>query len=138
MFKKGRIAAIVVIALILSVTTYAFAAANTVQPSAAGDGAGTITGYSITAVKYTLDSTNSNIIGVSFTASPTGTAPTNNPTFKIQITKDSTVTGATDSLWITCGGTFASGVGTISCPESPSTTINSVVNAGGLRVVAAN
>lgn len=124
MFKKGKIAVIIVIALILSVTTYAFAAANTVPVTAAGDGNGTITGYTISAVSYSLDSSNTNITAVAFNAVPANGTPAVAPTFKVQIT------GTTNSTWITCTGTLPA----ITCTG----TLGTVANATGLRVVAAN
>jgi hypothetical protein len=130
MFKKGKVAVIIVIALILSVTTYAFAAANTVPVTAAGDGNGQITGYKISSIVYVLDSTNTNITGVNFTASlPAGaTAPDVTPKFQVFITGSSTVwstkcdvTGTGSSLTVVCTGTFGT-----------------VYAANNLRVVASN
>ena len=61
--------------LILSAVAYGFAAANTVPASGAGDGAGTITGYTISNVKYALNATTpANIDSVSFTVTPGGAA----------------------------------------------------------------
>lgn len=54
--------------LLLVVVAYGFAAANTVGDSSAGDGTGTVSGYTISAISYTLDSTDpTDIDGVSFT-----------------------------------------------------------------------
>jgi hypothetical protein len=48
----------------------AFAASNTVPASNAGDGSAAISGYTVTAVRYTLDGTNPRNIGtVAFTLS---------------------------------------------------------------------
>jgi len=61
--------------LILSAAAYGFAAANTVPVSGAGDGSGTITGYTVSAVKYNLNATTpANIDSVSFTLTPVGAA----------------------------------------------------------------
>lgn len=61
--------------LILSSVAYGFAAANIVPASGAGDGAGTITGYTISNVKYALNATTpANIDSVSFTITPGGSA----------------------------------------------------------------
>jgi hypothetical protein len=46
------------VTLILSVSAYGFAAANTVEKSAAGDGATTISGYSVENITYTLNGSN--------------------------------------------------------------------------------
>ena len=70
-----RLLASIALLLILSAAAYGFAAANTVPVSSAGDGAGTITGYTVGAVKYTLNATTpSNIDSVSFTLTPVGAA----------------------------------------------------------------
>ena len=58
---------IIIVALLLSGFTYAFAAANTVPGSKAGDGFGAISGYSVSNIVYTLDATTpSEIDSVSF------------------------------------------------------------------------
>ena len=49
-------------ATILAAGAYAYTASNTVQLSRAGDGAGVISGYSVTAVQYTLDATDPTLI----------------------------------------------------------------------------
>jgi hypothetical protein len=53
-------------ALILGVSAYGFAASNTVPATGMGDGAGTISGYTISNISYKLDATHSNISEVSF------------------------------------------------------------------------
>ena len=70
MFTKNtvKIVFIAIIALSLSGFTYAFAAANTVPDTYAGDGQGTISGYVVSAIHYTLDATDpSKINTVDFT-----------------------------------------------------------------------
>ena len=70
-----RLLASIAMLLILSAAAYGFAAANTVPVSGAGDGSGTITGYTVSAVKYNLNATTpANIDSVSFTLTPGGTA----------------------------------------------------------------
>jgi len=70
-----RTLALLALLLVLSAVAYGFAAANTVPDSGAGDGSGTITGYVISNVRYTLNATNpANIDSVSFTVTPGGTA----------------------------------------------------------------
>jgi hypothetical protein len=99
-----RILATTAIVLILSATAYGFAAANTVPASGAGDGAGVITGYAISNVKYALNATTpANIDSVSFTVTPGGSAaaPT---TVKAKLVSSSTTYSAcslTGSTW-TC------------------------------------
>lgn len=56
---------------IVAATTLGFAATNTVPDSNAGDGAGVISGYTVTNVHYTLDSTTPTQVNqVSFTLAP--------------------------------------------------------------------
>lgn len=54
--------------LVLATTAFAMAAANTVPNTYAGDGAGTISGYTVSNIQYTLNATNpANIDSVGFT-----------------------------------------------------------------------
>ena len=72
MFMKRAIKVLIVgiIVFALATVTYAFAAANTVPGSVAGDGSGAITGYTISGITYTLDaSTPTKISAVTFTLS---------------------------------------------------------------------
>jgi len=56
-----------VFVLVLSATAYAFAAANTVAASKAGDGSGTIAGYTVSSIKYVHDaSAREKVASVSF------------------------------------------------------------------------
>lgn len=56
---------------LIAITTIGFAATNTVPASNAGDGQAAISGYTVTNVHYTLDTTSpSNVTQVSFTLSP--------------------------------------------------------------------
>lgn len=69
----------VVVTLIFVVSGQAFAAQNVVPTSAAGDGDADISGYTISNVKYTLDTTNpANLSKVAFSIAPTagGAVPT--------------------------------------------------------------
>jgi hypothetical protein len=97
---------------------HAFTASNSVQNTNAGAGQGTISGYSVTNVAYTLNnSTPSNIDAVTFNISP---APS---TSKLHVN--------IDSNWYTC--TYSSGSG--SCDTtSPQLT---AAAADILEVVAA-
>lgn len=75
-FRIGRHArriSSVGIALILGVSAYGFAASNTVAETGAGDGANTISGYTITNVVYTQDTTG-NITNVAFNVAPSAGA----------------------------------------------------------------
>ena len=122
MTKRISLAAIIVIALVLTITTYAFAAANTMPTvSSAGDGAVAISGYTIGTPRYTLGADPSNIASVSFTIAPLSgtTAPF---TTKVQL-----VTGGT---WFDC--TVASGTATCTI------TGVTVLAANNFHVVAAD
>ena len=53
---RYRLMALLVLAVVLSAATYGFAAANTVPAGVAGEGSGAISGYTVSSVVYTLDS----------------------------------------------------------------------------------
>lgn len=91
---------------IVSATTLGFAAANTVDTSNAGDGAGAISGYTVTNVHYTLDSTNpSQVNQVSFTLSP---AMVSGGTIRISVNGTSFITApCTGTSSVTCSLTGA-------------------------------
>ena len=66
--RRGRLLITLVVAGVLATATYAFTASNTVPASRAGDGSGTISGYTVSNVAYTLNATNpSNLDSVAFT-----------------------------------------------------------------------
>jgi hypothetical protein len=73
MFNRQIYKVILVVAavLILSTTAYAFAAANVVPASSAGEGSTAISGFNVTNVHYNLNSTNPGTIDtVTFTIAP--------------------------------------------------------------------
>lgn len=66
-FLTLRFVVAFIFVLVLSATAYAFAAANTVAASKAGDGAGTVAGYTVSSIKYTHDATDrEKVASVSF------------------------------------------------------------------------
>jgi hypothetical protein len=68
---RPRVLVAFALALILSVSAYGFAAANTVVKTGAGDAAEEISGYAITNVIYTLDPTDpTKINDISFDVNP--------------------------------------------------------------------
>jgi hypothetical protein len=69
MFRNIKVLIIALVVLVLAASSYAFAAAITGIPdSKAGTGSGTVTGYAVTNVAYTFNTTNpGNIDLVSFT-----------------------------------------------------------------------
>ncbi len=80
--------------LLIMITAYAYAAANVVPETGAGDGSNTISGYTITNVQYSLDAVDPTLIyDVSFDINPTaGASPVRE--VKVQL-----VTGGT---WFDC------------------------------------
>lgn len=67
MFKNLKVLFVVFVIAAISVASYAFAAANTVPATKAGDGSGVVSGYTITNVVYTLNGTDpSTLDSVSF------------------------------------------------------------------------
>ena len=79
--RMSKLFIIVVAALIFATSAYAFAASNTVPGTVAGEGAGAVSGYTVTAVTYTLNATTpSNIDSVGFTLSGPAT------TVKVSVT----------------------------------------------------
>lgn len=79
----------------LGIATYAFAASNTVPESGAGDGTGTVSGYTISAIVYTLDAVNPEEVD-SFAMEVTPDGGENATTVQ------ATVDGGT--TWIDCAG----------------------------------
>ena len=105
-----------------TVVTFAFAAANVVPTSKAGDGAAVISGYTVTAVVYTLNAASpQNIDAVAFNVD---TAPVAGSTLKVKLV-------AAGATWYTCTNIVAA----ISCvTTAPQAT---VATADELRVVIA-
>jgi hypothetical protein len=106
----------------LAASTYGFAAANVVPESGAGDGSKAISGYTVTNVRYTLDTTTpANIKTVQFEIAPTAGAAA--PT--------------TVQASLVTGGTF------FACTKGSGTTWSCAVTgvtalaANELRVIAA-
>ena len=120
MKTKTRFLYPLLFALILSALTFAYAAANTVPTSSAGDGENTISGYTVGNVTYVLNSSNPSVIdGVQFTLTGAAT-PT---TVRIKLVSTST-------SWYNCSLSGS----TWSCAVSGAV---SVLNADRLQVVAA-
>ena len=88
-----RIFLIVIVVFAFATVAYASAAANTVNPSKAGDGSGAVSGYTVSAVHYNLNATNpANIDSVTFTLN---VAPVAGSTIKIKLVNAGTT-------WYTC------------------------------------
>jgi hypothetical protein len=118
MFRNFKILFVLFAVLAISVASYAFAAANTVPDTKAGDGLGVVSGYDVTSVVYTLNGTDpSTLDSVAFDV---GAAAA---TVDVQLV-------ATTGSWYAC----ALGTGTTwSC-----TTGLEVSTIDQLRVVAAS
>src|SRR5512133_1095411 len=116
MFKKSiKVLIILVAVMVFAGFTYAYAAANTVPPTKAGDGAGAITGYAISAVNYTLNTIDpSTIDTVAFTLDAPATS------VRIRLV-------SSGPTWYSCTGTT-----NIVC----ATTGATVLAADSLQVVA--
>ena len=68
--RRFRYVAAVIAAVCCAAGIYAFTASNTVPGSSAGSGSGAITGYTVSNIAYTLNSSNfANMDAVSFTLS---------------------------------------------------------------------
>ncbi|MDK2981109.1 MAG: hypothetical protein PWQ55_1456 [Chloroflexota bacterium] len=88
--------AIAFIVLTLGVVAYGYAAANVVPESGAGDGTGTVSGYDISNIDYTLLSSDpTKVESVAFDVVATAGAGAPN---EVQITVDSGTT------WVSCTG----------------------------------
>ena len=66
-----RLLALAALTLVAAVTVYGLAAANVVPETAAGDGANTVTDYTVTAVTYTIDADCDELSKVTFNITPT-------------------------------------------------------------------
>lgn len=116
MFKKSiRVLFVVAIMFVLAGATYAFAAANTVPDSFAGDGSGTVSGYAVSNIHYVLAANPVNIASVTFTLDSAAT--------DVRISFD----GTTFHSCTVTGGT--------SCSCTVTGTV-SVLSATSLRVIA--
>ena len=119
MFRTRRVITTCILAVAIGGSVYAYTATNTVPNTTAGAGSGTISGYTISSVAYTLNSTTpTNLDQVSFTI-----APTTASAVKAQL--------AAGGSWHTC----ANAAGSVTCnTTSPQAT---VAAATQLTVVAA-
>ena len=122
--RNVRYMAIFALVLVLAGATYAFAAANTVPGSKAGDGNGTITGYTVSTIHYIVNGTNpATIDSVTFTLN---TAPVAGSTIKIKLVN-------AGSTWYSCTNVGAA----VTC-NNGSTLGAPVSSADSLEVVIAD
>lgn len=74
MFRNLKVLSIVAVVIVLAVSSYAFAAANTVPTSQAGAGSGVVSGYTVSAVVYNLNASDpTDLDSVDFTLSAVAT-----------------------------------------------------------------
>ena len=93
---SGRSLTVLFVLIILSAFVYGFAAANTVPETGAGDGSGTVSGYTISNVDWSLLSSSPNqLSGVSLDVAATAGA---GAAGDVRITVDGGTT------WVTCSG----------------------------------
>jgi hypothetical protein len=115
---RGRILGAVIVAAALGTGAYAFTATNTVPASSAGSGSGAISGYTVSAIAYTLNATTpSDIDSMTFTLNAAAT------TAKAKIVSGSTT-------YTSCS--IAGGVN-VTCDFSPDIAITT---ADQLSVIA--
>ena len=97
--SRPRLIIVAIAALALGMGVYAYAATNTVPATTAGAGSGVISGYTVSAIVYSLNATTpTNLDQVAFTI-----APTTASTVKVQL-----LAGGT---WYTC----ANAAGSVTC-----------------------
>lgn len=119
-----RIVAVFALALLFASVAYGFAASNTVPTTNAGDGSAAISGYTVSAVHYTLNTTNpANIDTLSFTVAPA--IPAGGTVYVKLVNAGTTFTGCT-----VAGGT------NVTCPSSGTLGVTALA-ADELRVIAA-
>lgn len=123
-----RMLAVGALVLLISAVAYGFAAANTVPVTGAGDGSGTISGYTVTNVDYNLNATNpANIDSVTLTLAPNAVAG-GSPSAPRDVRVKLTAAGTT---YISCTGPGL----TWTCAV-PGGTTQTVLAADQLTVIA--
>jgi hypothetical protein len=119
-FRPRTIISLIAV-LLLMIVAYAYAAANVVPETGAGDGDEAISGYTVTNVHYTLDAGDPSLIAaVNFDITPTAGA---GPVSEVQV---QLVSGG---AWYTCD---EAGAPAVTC----TTTGATVLAATNFRVVA--
>ena len=102
LLPRRRTVVVALLALAVACGVYAYAATNTVPSSNAGSGSGTISGYTVSSIAYTLNSTTpTNLDQVAFTIAPTTTS-----TVKVQLASGGSWYSCTNSAGsVTCNTT---------------------------------
>lgn len=111
---------------------FAFAASNTVPQSSAGDGAGLISGYAVSGVKYNLNAADpQNIDSINFTLTTTNTTG-------IPATSSILARIVNTQTFMTCSFTGGGSTSVAATCPSSGTTGQSALIANTLQVVAAD
>ena len=111
---------------LVAVAGSGYAAANTVPTSKVGDGAGAISGYTVSAIKYGLNSSNpANIDTVTFTLD---SAPASGATVKVKLV-------SSGSTWYSCSPVQGQPTNMTCTTTSPQAT---AATANELRVIVAD
>ena len=118
--RSGRRLAVLAVFAIVAVSAFGFAASNTVNDSRAGDGAGTVLGYTVSNIEYTLNDADPSLLdAVDFDLN--NNAGTDNAAVQFNSAGN----------WYDCTG----GPTSFSCDVSSGNV--TVASVSGLRVVAA-
>jgi hypothetical protein len=122
MFRNFKVLLIALVVIVVAGSAYAFAAANTGIPNVkAGEGVGTVSGYTISLVAYTLNNDDpSKIDKVTFTTDAEAT-----------VVKIKLVTSG--STWYSCTDTAEAGLSWTCTTTSPQATVATMT---GLTIVA--
>lgn len=127
MFRNFKVLLIVLVAIIVAGSAYAFAATNTVPDSAAGYKANVVPGYTVTNIAYDLDATDPTLVDkITFAVAPSSGAVV------AAIVKLQTVTGG---AWTDC---------TLVAGTAPSMTVTctygslELANVTALNIVASS
>ncbi len=118
--RSIKVLVIAIVAFAFASVATAYAAANTVPASKAGDGSGAISGYTVSAIHYNLNGTPTTIDSVTFTLN---SAPVAGSTIKIKLV-------AAGSTWYTCTNVTT----TVTCSPIGAT----VLSADSLEVVVSD
>jgi hypothetical protein len=121
--NRKRYALAALLAFVVATSGYAFAATNTVGTSNAGDGSATVSPFTVSAIKWTLNASDpTKIGGLSFTISPAATA--------VRVGVD---VGAGSTSWLAASDCTVSSGTSVSCTPTTSVGTQALV---GLRVAA--
>lgn len=131
---RPRILTAIALILILGVVAFGYAAANTVNPTGAGDAAGLVSGYTISDIAYTLSLVNPATV-TSLTLVVTSKATPLIPATDVRIT----VNPGASATWTTCA--IVGVTTTWTCTFGTAPTVASIENlqvlaVGGVTIAA--